>query len=323
VNEQLSSIRLITFDVFGTLLDWRSYIESYFKAGYSDFAKLSETLQRQSDPIIPYSKLLMAVFQKLSNGDANESTVEKFVADFGKAPPFYDYLALREIQQTCQIGALSNCDYRHQFDAQNNLGIRWDFALLAEAAKSYKPTPTFWDKALELVTKKHGIPPSEWLHVSAYTGFDLDPAQERGILTCFVPRPGGSNATEAELLKPTLMVSDLYQLHEGLCAAKGLPIRYRVTVQAEHRKIIDEFLKWIRHEHGPELLKVPGCVEYRCYRTSPTVATCEYLFTSKTALEIYYKNHAATLRERTLEVFPAPIVEFKRDESELEISGQA
>ena len=315
----MQNIKLITFDVFGTVLNWKEQVESHFPGRYREFIERSDAMQRHENPTLPYAKLLSDVHAAMSGGPGTGRSL-RFGHDFGKTPPFSDAAALKELQKICNLGCISNCDIRHQFDAQRTLGLQWDLCIVSEDTATYKPSMEAWRKAEAKVTAS-GIKRDEWLHVTAYTDYDLIPAKELGIQTCFIPRPGGSPATDAEVLKPTLMVSDLFQLHEGFVQSHGHPVRYRVTATAPHAKIARHFIKWMRDEHGADLMKVPGCREFRVYRLDDCNVACEYLFNSQDDLNHYFSTYAEEMRAKGRQAFPEELLSFKRDESPLVVLG--
>lgn len=118
-----------------------------------------------------------------------------------------------------------------------------------------------------------------------------------------------------------LMVANLEQLEYGLRGEWGHPVRYRVTATAIDPKYSRRFVEWMRQEHGEELLQVAGCLEFRVLRQDPVTVTCEYVFTNQKAMTAYFENVAPKLREKSGQIFPAPIVQFARDESTFEVIG--
>jgi hypothetical protein len=124
----------------------------------------------------------------------------------------------------------------------------------------------------------------------------------------------------AEAQNADLTISDWTQLEFGLARA-NTPIRYVVRAVTIHAKVTREFTKWMRVEHGDDLLKQCGCEEFRVFHHSETEITCEYLFRSDIDLQRYLREHAPKLRERGLEMFPEHLVTFSRSTSELKIEG--
>jgi len=317
----LNNIRLVTFDVFGTLLDWRSYVEGYFPSKFLHFARLSEAHQADKGSAqFSYASMLKAVAYELNPG-MPAAQLDRFADGFGTAPAFADANALHDLRLLAQLGCVSNSDMTHQQDAQRGLGLHWDVCLAAEQLRAWKPDARAWDAALNHVTRELGFELSQWLHVSAFSFYDLDPCRQRGIHTCFVPRPGAGSARDAELSNPDLVVSDLFDLVSRMQAAKDGPWRYRVKATCVDGDTAENFLRWMRYEHGADLLRVTGCAEFRAFRISDVEVNCEYLFTTRRALDRYLGGVAQDLRKKGREMFSEAEVAFERDETRLACQG--
>ncbi len=94
-------------------------------------------------------------------------------------------------------------------------------------------------------------------------------------------------------------------------------IRYRVMAKVRDEDVAFRFEHWMVQNHGPDLLKVPGCLEFRLYRDSALVYECAYLFASETLLNSYLENGAPALRAKGRALFPESEVTFTRDQSPL------
>jgi FMN phosphatase YigB (HAD superfamily) len=243
----LSTIKLVTFDIFGTVLNWQRYVEQFFPGRYAEFLAASERRQQCDLPMLPYQRLLEDVYIEL-RGDQSHAEARQFAANFGQCPAFADSHAIAEISDLLLVGCLSNSDAFHQLSVQRQLRVHWDFVLLSEQLKIYKPSAKFWKHAVERVQEEYSIAPSQWLHMSAFLSYDLKDARECGVLTGFVPRPGGSSAVDAEAFAPDVLVSDLAQLHEGLVQAKSRPQLLTVTLQCAHSRLVRELIRWFRHD---------------------------------------------------------------------------
>ncbi len=313
----LSDIRLITFDVFGTLLDWRSGVESFFPGKFLQFSQISEAHQNQAgSALLSYGSLLKSVGFEI-NPEITALDLDRFAAEFGAAPAFPDARALLDLRLLAQVGCISNSDMVHQYDVQRTLNFPWDVCLTVDQMRSWKPHGIAWDFALHHVIKNLGLEKSQWLHVSSFSFFDLEPCRRRGIQTCFIPRPGGGSAREAEITAPDLVVSDLFDLVSRLQQAKNGPWRYRVMATCGDDSIVRHFLHWMRYEHGTDLLKITGCSEFRVFQVGPLDVHCEYIFSTRHALDRYLGGMAKDLRAKGREIFAEAEVAFQRDETRL------
>ncbi len=91
------------------------------------------------------------------------------------------------------------------------------------------------------------------------------------------------------------------------------PVCFRVTAIASEAKIADDFVGWMRREHGPDLLKQDGCQEYRVLRLNTATVICEYVFSTRNQLDYYVEHHAPALRARGRELFPERVMTFERE----------
>ncbi len=307
----MQHVRLITFDIFGTLLDWQSYVEEAFPGRYDAFLKASAIRQMPGPDFMNYRHLLHDVALSLTPR-ASEQSLDFFADGMGFAKPFADSRAVQHLSRMAMIGVVSNSDYRHLVDVQKTLGVAFDVSVLAEELRAYKPHDAAWDLVYDTVTRKLGFDVKHWLHVAAYTDFDLLPAKERGIRTCFIPRPGGSPATEAESLPADLICSDLWQLAAKIAELNGAPVRYEVTAKTDTEATAADFVNWMRYEHGPELLEIRSCQQFQVVRLGPCEVRCEYVFSTEQALEEYIAGPAVELRKKGRARYTEAQVAFSR-----------
>lgn len=317
----LADIRLITFDVFGTLVDWRTGVEGFFPGKFPTFCGISERLQRESG-FTSYSALLKAVARELTpRGDT--AWMALFANGIGSSPLFSDVRAIHDLKYLARIGCISNSDLIHQLDVQRSTGLPWDVAVTYEQMRGWKPSEEAWAAAERVILEQSGVEKSQWLHVSAFPYYDLAPCRERGIQTCFIPRPGGGSVMDADSTCPDLIVSDLYELVRMVQAAKDGPWRYRVKAVACDAAVQSRFMDWMRHEHGSDLLKITGCSEFRVFEIAPLEVHCEYIFSTQKSLDRYLNGAAMQLRAKGRELFDESELTFSRDESRLYYHGVA
>lgn len=94
-------------------------------------------------------------------------------------------------------------------------------------------------------------------------------------------------------------------------------VRYRVMVKAASEASAKRFLDWMKREHGPEMLQIPGCREYRVFLLDKDHFDCSYLFESRAALEQYLTNDAERMRAKGKKIFPNDELSFQREVSDL------
>ncbi len=182
--------QLITFDIFGTVLDWRSGLEqACLKAGRAlgegDFDRIvdAQGVLEQGG----YRDYVSITRESLTSAVGLDPARATAVAAGIDAWPLYDDAhLLRDIMRSAPCAAMSNSDRRHGAAIQARLGFVLSDWLCAEDTRVYKPDPDFWHQ----MARRRGIRPGAgWWHVSAYADYDLTVAGELGLTTVFVERP--------------------------------------------------------------------------------------------------------------------------------------
>lgn len=234
---------------------------------------------------------------------------------------FPDAQALHDLRQLVRIGCLSRLPVEQHLEMEHALGVPWDITLPVPSGAGGQSSGESWQGAANHVVRDLGYELSQWLHVGTFHDEQLAPARARGIRTCFLPRPGGGSARDVEMDPPDLVVSDLHELVMRLQAAKDGPWRYRVRAKCADNDVARRFLNWMRYEHGNDLLRITGCIEFRVFQVDPEEIHCEYIFSSRTALDRYLNGAAAALRSKGLDLFSKDEVAFERDTTRLISQG--
>lgn len=183
--------QLITFDVFGTVLDWRSGLEQACAAAGrplapGDFDRIVdlqselEHLEFQTYAEITRRSLVGAI-------GLPDSAAAEVGRTVGRWPLYADSReALRALMKVTKCAAMTNSDRSHGEQVQEQLGFRLNDWLCAEEARVYKPDAGFW----RVMAQRAGIEPGpHWWHASAYADYDLATANSLGLTTVFVKRP--------------------------------------------------------------------------------------------------------------------------------------
>src|SRR5690349_11781695 len=182
---------LLTFDVFGTVLDWRSGLERDCAAAGRPLAPgdLDRIIDRQAEleaqPHHLYSEITRrSLVEMLGMDDAAAAGIG---ANVGRWPLYPDSAdALRALLQVAPCAALTNSDRVHGEQVQSQLGFRLSDWLCAEESGLYKPDERVWHA---LATRCGIAPGPDWWPVSAYADYDLAVANRVGPPTVFVTRP--------------------------------------------------------------------------------------------------------------------------------------
>jgi 2-haloacid dehalogenase len=182
---------LITFDIFGTVLDWRSGLEADCAAAGrplapGEFDRIVDLQGKlEHGAFLLYAEITRrSLVQGLGLPDAAAARIG---AGVGRWPLYPDSAAaLRRLAAIAPCAAMTNSDRSHGEDIQARLGFRLHDWLSAEEARVYKPDPAFWERMAE----RRGIACGpHWWHVSAYADYDLAVAGRLGLTTVFVERP--------------------------------------------------------------------------------------------------------------------------------------
>ncbi|KAL8749865.1 MAG: hypothetical protein Q9184_006636 [Pyrenodesmia sp. 2 TL-2023] len=204
---KLTSHKVLSFDVYGTLIDWESGIFTALSqdfrnihASKSDVLHKFHNLEKEYQsryPDLPYSQLLANVHpvlaSKLGLSDPDETASQQFGASIGSWPAFPDTVAaLRRLQKHFKLVVLSNTDH-DSFSATNSnqlSGVDFDAVLTAQDIGSYKPDRRNFEYLLDHVYQKWGIHMDEVLQTAQSQFHDHYPAREVGIRSAWIVRPG-------------------------------------------------------------------------------------------------------------------------------------
>ncbi len=182
---------LITFDVFGTIVDWRRGLQADLaKAGHTcSDAQFDRIIAAQaaseSGPFRSYGEITTASLIQVAGLDP--AVADQIGQRVGHWPLFPDARdALQRLQRLVPCIAMTNSDRVHGEQVQEQLGYTLSDWVCAEEVRLYKPNPSFW---LAVTARQLIEPGSIWWHVSAYADYDLRTATKLGLTTVFVARP--------------------------------------------------------------------------------------------------------------------------------------
>lgn len=187
----MSAPTLFTFDVFGTVLDWRTGL---IGAARAEGIELSERLfedvigyqaRVERGPYRTYAEILAESLVRVSR--MGRSAAQKVAAGAGRWPLFPDAAdGIRTLMRLAPCVAMTNSDQAHGIDVQKQLGFRMNGWICAEDVRCYKPAPEFWTA----VSSRRNVPfGPDWWHISAYADYDMETAGRLGLTTVFVERP--------------------------------------------------------------------------------------------------------------------------------------
>ena len=210
---RLTDFKVLTFDCYGTLIDWES---GMFEALKQLVAKTGRKLTRDeileaharhessqqiTTPAKRYNELLAVVYKRLAEEWGVPVGWDECI-DYGRTvgdwPAFGDTVAaLRYLKQHFKLVILSNVDNASFAFSNRKLGVAFDAVFTAEDIGSYKPSPRNFEYMLEKLSGL-GIDKWEILHTAESLFHDHAPANNFGLASCWIHRrheQGGFGAT--------------------------------------------------------------------------------------------------------------------------------
>jgi len=221
-----SRFRFLTFDCYGTLIDWEKGIFSALRPilaahgrSMSDSAilELYGELEAEAEQgeFRPYREVLKSVVRAFGERLAfvpSETEVQFLPASLADWTPFADTVeSLRKLKNRHRLAILSNVDDDLFAATAPKLGVAMDFVITAQQARAYKPSLAIF----RLAQQRMGAAREEWLHVGQSIYHDVIPAQSLGLSTIWVNRPSaraGVGAVKAAAARPSVEVPDLKTL---------------------------------------------------------------------------------------------------------------
>jgi 2-haloacid dehalogenase len=212
---QLSDFSVLTFDCYGTLIDWETGLFTALQpllarsgVGLSRDAALEtfaahESRQQAATPELRYADLLAEVHRQLAQAwgvPPEPAESFRFGASVGDWPAFPDTVAaLRRLHQRYKLMILSNVDRDSFSVTQARLGVGFDAVYTAQDIGSYKPDPRNFRYLIDRLAEQ-GIAQGQILHVAQSLFHDHAPANAAGLASAWIDRrqaAGGWGATAA------------------------------------------------------------------------------------------------------------------------------
>ena len=202
----IDAVKALTFDVFGTVVDWRSSIieagraigrRKGIEADWEAFAdawrgKYQPSMSRVRDGEAPWTNLdslhrasLDELLEEFGIGKLDPQEKDDLNRTWHRLQPWPDSVeGLTLLKRKYVLATLSNGNIALLVNMARNAGLPWDAILGAEVARHYKPQPQAYLVTAELL----GLAPHECMMVAAHND-DLVAAGELGFRTAFVRRP--------------------------------------------------------------------------------------------------------------------------------------
>lgn len=189
----------ITFDCYGTLVDWEAGISGFLNEVLREkgaTASIPEVVRVREDidfemvqgPYRPYKEILhlslKETFHRFQVAYSDQDG-DRLVQSVPTWPVFKETrIVLERLARKHRLGIISNIDKDIIERTKANLGGQFAITVTAEEARAYKPALTPFKIAL----KKLGTKPTSMLHVSSGFRFDIPPARRLAFRTAWINR---------------------------------------------------------------------------------------------------------------------------------------
>lgn len=227
-NLRPGHVAVITFDCYGTLIDWETGIWEAFRA-----AAANDGLRLERDDVV---RAYHAIEPMVEAGtfrpyrDVLRETARRVAADCGWTisleragflprslpdwPPFPDTNpSLQRLARHWRLGILSNVDEDLLAGTLERLEVDFDFYVTADRVESYKPDLAHFEAARPFVGDLSG-----WLHAAQSLFHDVAPANTVGLPVVWVNRKQERRPADGPL--PDHEVAGLEALADWLMAAR-------------------------------------------------------------------------------------------------------
>jgi 2-haloacid dehalogenase len=213
--------KAITFDCYGTLIDWESEIQRFFAEsmdlkGYGN--PDPQTLQEEWEEIQfgyiqekyrPYRQVLRDTLRMAFNNYAiptDKEECDQFADSMGYWKPFPDTReAILELQKLVKVVLITNTDDSIIQETERTIGVKFDDIVTAEQAGAYKPAPN----GFLLARERLGLEVKDIWHAGFGFKYDIVPAKKLGYTTVWVNR---QRLARSGRVHETFMVGDLRTL---------------------------------------------------------------------------------------------------------------
>lgn len=208
-------VRALFFDVFGTLVDWRSGVAREAETilaplGFTlDWLAFADAWRAEYKPgmeevrsgRIPYAKLdvihrgnLERILARFGLETIDEATRASLVMAWHKLDAWPEVPdALARLSKRFRLAPCSNGNISLMADIARRNGLRWDAILGSEIARDYKPKPRVYLAACEAFD----LMPAQCMMVAAHS-YDLDSATKLGLRTAHIARPNENGPGRGE-----------------------------------------------------------------------------------------------------------------------------
>ena len=204
---RLTDFKVLTFDCYGTLIDWESGMIEALKPLAGKVGRtlsrneileahaFHESSQQRQTPAKRYQELLPIVYKRLAEQWGVPVSHEECAAyghSVGNWPAFEDSPgALQYLKTFYKLVILSNVDNQSFEGSRKRLQVEFDAVVTAEDAGSYKPSLRNFEHMMDRLNAGLGGSPiskADVLHTAESLFHDHMPANEFGLASCWIHR---------------------------------------------------------------------------------------------------------------------------------------
>lgn len=236
MSHGISDVEALLFDVFGTVVDWRTSVIREVDAvsahlGWKlDAAELTDAWRGRYGPSmdrvvngdVPYANLDALHRTTLTDllGErgvhADEAIVDRLATAWHRLEPWPDSVeGLTRLKRSYVIGTMSNGSIALLTNMAKRAGLPWDVILSPELMRTYKSNLKSYEYAISLL----GLEPHQTMMVAAHA-HELDRVMALGMRTAYVPRPAEYGRWDESVLSTEVSVDvrcrDLVDLADQL-----------------------------------------------------------------------------------------------------------
>jgi len=221
----------LTFDCYGTLVDWETGIVTGIRAAVGDRLaagdeELLEAYARhevvlEGGDYLRYREVVAGALRSIGveHGiDVSDGEAAAFGDSVGDWPPFPDSAeALAALKRRFRLGVITNCDDDLFARTEKRLGVEFDWVITAQQAQGYKPS----QRNFELAFERIDVPRERIIHVAQSLFHDHVPAKHLGMTSVWIDRRGdraGSGATPPAAVSPAMTFPDMRSFAEAALA---------------------------------------------------------------------------------------------------------
>jgi 2-haloacid dehalogenase/putative hydrolase of the HAD superfamily len=210
-------VTFVTFDVYGTLIDWDTGVYEAFNAeaskdGFSIerdqltplFHSVSQQIEAGSYEL--YAEVLRRTAVQIAKevGWPLEPSRSGFLPDSVQRWPAFKETnpVLQKIAKKYKVGLISNIDDKLLGETRRHIPLDFDLVVTAQQVRSYKPDPAHFTECERRIGGKKG-----WVHIAASYYHDVEPCLKKKIPVIWVNR--GKQTLESNQKKPDAEVGNL------------------------------------------------------------------------------------------------------------------